>query len=686
MESLEKNNENAFKSGTDPVNNEAVYLLFSEGKDVYLELHVGTDGSWDYTLYDEALQEIDGGQIGDESGGFDLPEAVNEICQLHDLHSTSIAEVSYMDFEEKLNRDSFRYYSTQRPIMPGSFPYGANKPLEFQNFDKRQPVENGEFAAWGYLVYPSPLTKQQMEDYELRAAPVNIETKDPVTKNEKTESEVKNMETANYEVKHDAVLEAYITNLGKYNEGHLIGEWVKFPTTYDEIQKVFDRIGIDGIRYEEWFITDYECSVDGICNTLGEYENLEAINYLAAKLDEMNSYDIEKLEAIIQHDSSYTRDVKGLINLTENLDIYDFMEGVHNEEDLGTYWIEESGAYDLKSMGNLASYIDYQRFGRDIALDEGGTFTDKGYVRSTGDSLVEIFDGSHDDIPIEYRIMSKPAETLQVLEPVNEDLEALLLNANENTFGIYQLKRDDSMRDYRFEDLEALEKYGLAVKKENYELIYKAPLTDGESLESLFERFNLRHPEDFRGHSMSVSDVIILHKDGVNTAYYCDSFGFAEVNQFLLSDNQVVDMKTSGLIVEGHVGGWHAIDHKEIDSEKYYLMEHDAYGDEAAGIIVNSQGKLMLDEIFNGFDEETMEQLKELRSSNRENWLKNAEMSTEDDYSMLDGILNNGVSEDVKRQDEKPSVLGKLKELKADVAKPVMKIPSVGKDQNKLEI
>ncbi len=93
-----------------------------------------------------------------------------------------------------------------------------------------------------------------------------------------------------------------------------------------------------------------------------------------------------------------------------------------------------------------------------------------------------------------------------------------------------------------------------------------------------------------------------------------------------------------------------------------------------------------MDEIFNGFDDETIDQLKETCSSNCENWLENAEMTTEDDYSMLDGIINNDVSETVKKHDEKPSVLGKLKELKADVSKPEKKLQVVGKDQNKLEI
>lgn len=85
----------------------------------------------------------------------------------------------------------------------------------------------------------------------------------------------------------DGDFEAFVTNLGKYNEGELVGEWVKFPTTEEEMQKVFERIGIGskdefGQPYEEWFITDYECPIYGVQKMLGEYESLDKLNYLAA--------------------------------------------------------------------------------------------------------------------------------------------------------------------------------------------------------------------------------------------------------------------------------------------------------------------------------------------------------------------------------------------------------------------
>ena len=96
-----------------------------------------------------------------------------------------------------------------------------------------------------------------------------------------------------YDYDKDYPFAAFITNLGKYNKGFLVGEWVKFPTTAEELKKVFERIGIGakddfGQTYEEWFNTDYDCYVDGLYDLLGEYANLDELNYLASKLDDMS--------------------------------------------------------------------------------------------------------------------------------------------------------------------------------------------------------------------------------------------------------------------------------------------------------------------------------------------------------------------------------------------------------------
>ena len=211
-----------------------------------------------------------------------------------------------------------------------------------------------------------------------------------------------------YEHDKDYPFAAFITNLGKYNEGSLVGEWVKFPTTAEEMQKVFERIGIGskddfGQPYEEWFITDYDCYVDGLYDKLGEYENLDELNYLASKLDEMSQGEYEQFQAAMEI-GDHSGSLQEIINLTENLDCYDIYPDIHDHDDLGRYYIEELDAMQVPE--HLRNYIDYEAYGRDIALEEGGEFTDFGYVRDTGDRFDEVYDGDRDSIPEEYRVMT----------------------------------------------------------------------------------------------------------------------------------------------------------------------------------------------------------------------------------------------------------------------------------------
>ena len=208
----------------------------------------------------------------------------------------------------------------------------------------------------------------------------------------------------------EGIIEAFITNLGKYNEGALIGEWVSFPATPEEVKKALEKIGIGakdefGNVYEEWFITDYNCDVDGLAKNInfGEYENLDELNYLASKIGELNSYELEKFQAVLEV-SDYTGSVKDVINLTDNLDKYDIYPDVKNCEDLGIYYVDE--LEPVKVPDELRYYIDYESYGRDIALDENGQFTENGYVRDNGDSFEEYYDGTIESIPEEYRVMN----------------------------------------------------------------------------------------------------------------------------------------------------------------------------------------------------------------------------------------------------------------------------------------
>ena len=211
-----------------------------------------------------------------------------------------------------------------------------------------------------------------------------------------------------FEYGKDYPFAAFITNLGKYNEGELVGEWVKFPTTAEEMKKVFDRIGIGqkdefGQPYEEWFITDYDCYVGALYDKLGEYENLDELNYLASKLDEMGEGEYAQFQAAMEV-GDHSGSLQEIINLTDNLDCYDLYPSIQDYDDLGRYYIDELDAMQVPE--HLRNYIDYEAYGRDVALEEGGDFTDLGYIRDTGSSFREYYDGEPGSIPEEYRVMA----------------------------------------------------------------------------------------------------------------------------------------------------------------------------------------------------------------------------------------------------------------------------------------
>ena len=560
-----------------------------------------------------------------------------------------------------------------------------------------------------------------------------------------------------FEYYKDYPYAAFITNLGKYNEGDLVGEWVKFPTTAEEMKKVFERIGIGqkddfGQPYEEWFITDYDCYVDGLYDKLGEYENLDELNYLASKLDEMSQSEYAQFQAGMEL-GDHCGSLQEIINLTENLDCYEIYPDIDDYDDLGRYYIEELDVMQVPE--HLKNYIDYEAYGRDVAIDENGTFTDQGYVRDTGNSFHEYYDGERGSIPEEYRVMTFQEESeltedeksewamdiafdldeyfrqrdpqyaaehpeahaakediyenlmagrisaldekLAALGQTQEDylpselekfkdatgyeefldfdpaeIRAALQNPDrsrvdemlsfaeqaereyaaeaaafvqtpadiveqsravrEDSFSIYQLKRGDETLDYRFEPLDAIRRNGLSVDPANYELVYTAPLTERDDLESIYTRFNIDRPADFKGHSLSVSDIVVLHQGGSDTAYYCDRFGFSQVPEFLEPDRaKEVTIPTPDQMAT----------RERISTPRgsFTVTAMSREQMEAAGYGLHHQsddGKYLI--MGNG----TRAFAVLAEQPEKDNPLRAAEMTLEDDYGMIDGIINNG--------------------------------------------
>ena len=202
----------------------------------------------------------------------------------------------------------------------------------------------------------------------------------------------------------EPILSGYLSNLGAYAGGRPAGEWVTFPTTAGHMKEVFDRIGIDVQNREAWHFTEFQSPIPHLAEKLGEHEHPDELNYLG-KLLSMQFDDREKFAAAIalgDHASS----VEELINLAQNLDCYWIYPSVHNEEEYGHYLVDELEEPELPEEAK--KYFMYEEYGRDAAINDGGLFTEQGYIYNNQNTFTRWYDGR--DVPEEYRVTPTPPE------------------------------------------------------------------------------------------------------------------------------------------------------------------------------------------------------------------------------------------------------------------------------------
>lgn len=161
-------------------------------------------------------------------------------------------------------------------------------------------------------------------------------------------------------------MKIYLTNLGKYNEGELIGEWVELPVSQEELQKVFECIGINE-EYEEYFITDYECDFYEV----GEYENLDTLNEIAERIEELDEEESKVVKALMS-ELGYTLDEA--IDKVNSGD-YSIYSDCNDMTDVA-YAVVEECDYLRNVPGTVARYFDYEAFGRDLGIEGTFIFTD----------------------------------------------------------------------------------------------------------------------------------------------------------------------------------------------------------------------------------------------------------------------------------------------------------------------
>ena len=203
----------------------------------------------------------------------------------------------------------------------------------------------------------------------------------------------------------EPILSGYLSNPGAYTEGRPAGEWVTFPTTAGHMKEVFERIGIDFKNYGEWHFTEFQSPIPGLAAKLGEHEHLDELNYLGKLIEMQFDDDREKFAAAIALDN-HASSVEELINLAQNLDCYWIYLSVHNEEEYGHYLVDELEEPELPEEAK--KYFMYEEYGRDAAINDGGRFTEQGYIYNNQNTFTRWYDGR--DVPEEYRVTPAPPE------------------------------------------------------------------------------------------------------------------------------------------------------------------------------------------------------------------------------------------------------------------------------------
>ena len=223
------------------------------------------------------------------------------------------------------------------------------------------------------------------------------------------------------------------------------------------------------------------------------------------------------------------------------------------------------------------------------------------------------------------------AEVAQEAEDAGLTVEEYLASGSDApaqpNFSIYQVPRGPEGRDFRYRSYEGLQADGLSVDRKNYQLVYTAPLDQNTSLDEIYHRFNMEHPTDYTGRSLSLGDIVVFRQDGKQTAYYVDSVGYREVPEFFKEQGQPLtpDKLETGEIIQTPRGTFYvtAMNREQMEAAGYGF--HHQSEDGRYLIMANGTRAFAI-------------------PAQHDSHIKTAEMSTEQNENMIDGILNNAPS------------------------------------------
>ena len=557
----------------------------------------------------------------------DIERHYKEICKERGIDLHPKEEITTATPEIQKESETFRYYITKAAADMGFYPFQEGCKVHFT--PTLENYEDGKVQAFGYVEYPEKLSSKEVQEYALTPAGEAVSKE----------------ETIRYYVAECMEF----PNLGEYHDNLSLEEAIRI---YQEIPA--ERMnGIKGIGFELKDGSDYEGPFPILTGQTIDLDTIQAIDYyrdnplvqkavkeLAAAMPEMEvlGADANQQEALFLIDDATYLHIQpcdsgwdytlydaasmkeldgGQLDMPEISRMKAVLQ-ICDDNDLGknsvkyaplsmietlqeaAYQQMQAEARQMAASSQLpeaqeqaldeypmpdeqVSTPDMQEYGysydgmlpvtkeRALELDAAGLTV---YVLHEDNTESMVFDpqeimdhgGLFGMDREEWEKSPQFHEKVMERQEHQQEREQAFLSQNRDCFAIYQVKHTDELRDIRYEGMDWLRSIGQAVKRENYDLVYSAPLEPCNSpqaaVEQLYNQFNNDHPADYHHPSMSVSDIVAIKQDGKVSCHYCDSSGFTQIPGFL-----------------------------------------------------------------------------------PENPLKNAEMAVEDDYGMIDGIINNGAKE-----------------------------------------
>lgn len=486
----------------------------------------------------------------------DIDRYYKEICKERGIDLTAKEEM-----ETQKESETFRYYITKAATDKGVYPFQERCQVQFSA--ELESYEDGKIQAFGYVEYPEKLSLDEVKEYALI----------PAGEDRSLSAQI-----------HYYVAECMeFPNLGEYHDNLSLDEAIRF---YQEIPA--ERMNwIKGIGFDLQDGSDYEGTFPILMGKTIDLDTIQTISYyrdnplvqkavreLIAAMPEMEVIEpnVQQMqEQVSQQAEENAAPLSQLPGDQEQaLDEYPMPDPALTQDDL------EKCSYLDSDLLPLSKERAYELMERDLTV----------YMIQEGENPEMAFDSAdldaHDGIFAvdreEWEQSEQFHEKIMERQEHQQEREQAFLAHKEDCFAIYQVSHDDP-QNVRFMNLDGLRSKGISLDRSNYDLVYTAPLTSSEAvetqLEKLYAQFNVEKPVDFHYPSMSVSDIVAVKHNGVVSCHYCDSVGFVEIQGFL-SDNP----------------------------------------------------------------------------------LKNAEMSMEDDYGMIDGIINNGPKEPTVAQLEQQASSG----------------------------